>query len=167
MEAQYLQWIVRAQPLGYTPEGGVLWYVRSYHWRRSIIWCLLYWICSSIIRYCRLAMGYPIPFERLLHLSHPQYTLEVTHWLLSVCIFSNFSKVRAPLLEPMQLGNYKLGRQKLLAALYEMGACHTDFPGIPLGGPSIFLYVTRQTDMTKKTDWQCDHLLYLCENYFF
>ena len=94
-------------------------------------------------------MGYPIPFERLLHLSHPQYTLEVTHWLLSVCIFSNFSKVRVLLLEPMQLGNYKLGRQKLLAAIYEMGACHR-FPKDSLGWSMCICIPMRQDRLTDK-----------------
>ena len=94
-------------------------------------------------------MGYPIPFERLLHLSHPQYTLEVTHWLLSVCIFSNFSKVRVPLLEPMQLGNYKLGRQKLLAGL-RIGSVPHRFPRDSLG-LSKYIFICDKTDwLTKK-----------------
>ena len=89
-------------------------------------------------------MGYPIPFERLLHLSHPQYTLEVTHWLLSVCIFSNFSKVRVLLLEPMQLGNYKLGRQKLLAGL-RIGSVPHRFPRDSLG-LSKYIFICDKTD---------------------
>ena len=70
-------------------------------------------------------------------------------------------------MEPMQLGNYKLGRQKLLAALYKMGACHTDFPGFPrVVHLYLYTYVTRQTDRQKKQIGQCI-MLYMCEYYFF
>ena len=51
-------------------------------------------------------------------------------------------------MEPMQLGNYKLGRQKLLAAL-RIGSV----PQISQGFPRVvqeYIHVTRQTDVTQK-----------------
>ena len=67
----------------------------------------------------------------------------------SVCIFSNFSKVRVLLLEPMQLGNYKLGRQKLLAGL-RIGSVPHRFPRDSLG-LSKYIFICDKTDwLTKK-----------------
>ena len=157
---------VRAQPLGYTPEEGVLWYVWSYHWRRSIEWCLLYWICSSNHQKLQAYNGIPNTLWEAFASITSSVHFGSNPLVTSVCIFSNFSKVRVLLLKPMQLGNYKLGRQKLLAGL-RIGSVPHRFPRDSLGLSQVYFYMWQDRLTDKKTDWQWYHVLYLCENYFF
>ena len=97
-------------------------------------------------QYCKLHNT----FERIVLLQTSTLLKTTLKFTWPVVRFTSLSKVEP--VEHKQLGNYKLNAAKSFWRPQNVGACSVYFPGYPRGSIYLCICVTRQTDLTKKTD---------------